>query len=317
MGISVFEEYDVNSYKVSIVESIKENNIKKVFLNLADTSLLASLIKKQFGDSIKVILCSHGNESGDFLHQSVRFKPFLPWIKRVTSPWRLGRILQKELEFRLAYFDLILTVSEIEYALEYWLGAKHAFYVPRIFKPDYIPWNPVNGRLGFISDLSHYPNYYGISSLCKAISEQPDLHNIEIRLVGKHCKNVDDLLEQYTFLSFVGYLDDAELRTEASTWMYYLNLVFYFSKGVSTKMAKGMNWGLPVISTIAGNRGYIFKQGGVVTATTPHQLAKIIKHRAFDRAMAKEDKDNVLLAVESYKDINKIMDDLYPVIEKL
>lgn len=33
--------------------------------------------------------------------------------------------------------------------------------------------------------------------------------------------------------------------------------------------------------------------------------------------MAKDDKDNVLLAVESYKDLNKIMDDLYPVIEKL
>lgn len=30
-----------------------------MFLNLAYTSMLASLIKKQFGDSIKVIICSH------------------------------------------------------------------------------------------------------------------------------------------------------------------------------------------------------------------------------------------------------------------
>lgn len=31
MGISVFEEYDVNSYRISIVESIKEIILKKCF----------------------------------------------------------------------------------------------------------------------------------------------------------------------------------------------------------------------------------------------------------------------------------------------
>ena len=99
--------------------------------------------------------------------------------------------------------------------------------------------------------------------------------------------------------------------------MYFLNPVFYYSKGVSTKLAKGMNWGLPVISTVAGNRGYIFKRGGVITCYNPDEMAKEITDRAFNFDIAKADREQVMHAVDSYKDFSELMKGIYPVINSL
>ena len=229
LGIDIFEDYDLKTYKKPLLEYIRTNNIKKVFINLTNTSAIVKIIKDEYGDMVKVILCSHGNESGDLLHQTVRFRSLLPWIKKITSAWRLGKILQKELEFRIKYFDMILTVSEIEQAIENWMGAKNVFYVPRIFRPNYIAWKPVIGRVGFIADISHHPNYYGLLKLCTVIKEKYPLDKIEVRIIGKPCKNLEKLLKEYNFIKAVGYLDNEQLEKETSTWMYFLNLVFYYS----------------------------------------------------------------------------------------
>jgi hypothetical protein len=317
LGIAVFEDYKKSDYKKRLSDCIRSYGINKVFINLSSASDISKAIKEEFNDNVKVILFSHGNESGDFLHQSVRFKKFMPLIQRVTSAWRLGKVLQSELSYRIHYFDLVLTVSEIEFRIEQWLGAKNIYFIPRIFSREYVPWNPSYGRLGFLSDLSHYPNYYGLLTLCEAIVENGMTEVVHIRIAGKGCVRMKELLSKYKFLHSTGYLDEDALKQEVSTWMYFLNPVFYYSKGVSTKLAKGMNWGLPVLSTEAGNRGYIFKQGGPVTFSTTTDFLKIIGSRLAKRELLIEDRLKVMQAVEAFEDYTIIVNDLCSILEQL
>jgi glycosyltransferase involved in cell wall biosynthesis len=316
-GLDIFEDYHGSDYAPALFEQLERFKISKVFINLANASRVAEVIKKRYGAAVKTIICSHGNESGDFLHQTVRFREFMPWLQRQTAAWRLGKVLQAELTFRLHAIDLVLAVSGIEESIENWLGAKKVFYVPRVFQPHYIKWEPVQGKVGFIGDVSHYPNYYGMLTLCEELIKKPIPENFEICIVGRACTNLDLLKSRFPFIRHTGYLDEPELIKEAGTWMYYLNLVFYYSKGVSTKLAKGMNWGIPVISTTAGNRGYIFKNGGVVTIDGPVGLANAILQKAFDKDEAKRDAENVKLAVQSFADMNEVMNNLYPVLQSL
>lgn len=317
IGIDVYEEYDLGRYEYLLKDEIAKHKIRKVFINLSNAAAISKIIKKYNGKDVKVILCSHGNESGDFLHQSVRFPHLMSPLPRFFSAWRLGRVLQKEVELRNKYLDLVLSVSEIEDSIEKWLGAKETFMVPRVFAPDFISWSPKGGRIGFLSDLSHFPNYNGLLELCEAIRAAKMSPNIEIRVAGKSGRNLDMLIKEFDFISPTGYLSEEELKQEVGTWMYYLNLVFYYSKGVSTKLAKGMNWGLPVLSTQAGNRGYRFKKGGVVTCNNPNEMVEVITSRAFQKESALKDRMEVIKAVEAFSDMNDLMEELYPVIENL
>jgi glycosyltransferase involved in cell wall biosynthesis len=317
LGIAVFEDYAPQDVAASLFKTITENSIKKVFINLSTALSFSKIISEELGSAIKIILCSHGIEGGDMLHNAVRSNRPLSWFQQLTSSYKLGGTLKKELEFRKNYIDLVLTVSEIEVSIEKWMGARKVFFVPRIFSKDFISWIPVKGRLGFVGDLNHFPNYYGLLQLCEAISQKEGRSPISIKVVGKESKNLDALLSKYSFVQSLGYLENDELQSEAATWAYYLNLVFYYSKGVSTKLAKGMNWGLPVISTEAGNRGYIFKQGGVVTCSDAKDMADTIMARVFDLDIVANDRNEVIKAVESFNDLNNIMSELYPLIEDL
>ncbi len=317
LGIDILEDYNPADFGNDLIAQIISQGIKKVFINLTSTSRVAETIKNKFGDSVKTILCSHGIEGGDLLHHSVRFSQLLPKLHRVTSAYKLGRIFQDELKLRLNYFDLILTVSSIEVAIEKWMGAKKVFFVPRVFSESFIKWEPTIGRLGFIGDVSHYPNYYGLLKLCESVSNNKDDLKIVIRVVGKPCRNLDLITAQFPFVEPLGYLSNDKLIIEAATWMYYLNLVFYYSKGVSTKLAKGMNWGLPIISTVPGNRGHEFKSGGVNTVEGVDEILNLVKSRKENMALLEMDKKNVELAVTSSNTYNDIMKTLSPILETL
>jgi len=316
-GLDIFEDYNPDDYQEELLKKIWTNNIKKVFINLSSASAVSKVIKHRYKDEVKIILCSHGIEGGDLLHHSVRFKNLLPKLHSFTYPYKLGKILQNELLFRLKYFDLILTVSEIESAIEKWLGAKKIFFVPRVFSESFIEWKPIIGRLGFVGDISHYPNYYGLLKLCEAIQKSQTDTGITIRIVGKPCRNLTLITDQFTFVKSLGYLDNDKLISEAGTWMYYLNLVFYYSKGVSTKLAKGMNWGLPIISTNEGNRGYLFFNGTVNTINNVDEILQLVKSRTEDIDLLKTDKENIEMAVQSSDTYNDIMNSLYPILESL
>ena len=112
-------------------------------------------------------------------------------------------------------------------------------------------------------------------------------------------------------------MDNAVFEKEAASWNYYMNLAFYYSKGVSTKLAKGIDWGLPVISTTAGNRGYVFRGGNVLTADAPEDIATILEQRLSDPALVQHDRQEIINIVKNTITYQHIMKTLLPIIEKL
>jgi glycosyl transferase family 1 len=317
LGIDVLEGYAPNESKDSLYKVISENNIQKVFINLSTALAFSKTIGDKFGAKVKIILCSHGIEGGDMLHNAVRSDNRLSKFQQFASSYKLGGTLKKELEYRMKYIDLVLTVSEIESAIEKWIGAKKVFFAPRTLKEEFILWDPVMGRLGFVGDLNHFPNYYGLLQLCEAISFQGMGSTISIRVAGKESEQLNSIVAKYSFVHSLGYLDDNQLKAEAASWMCYLNLVFYYSKGVSTKLAKGMNWGLPVISTEAGNRGYVFKEGGVIIANDADEIMSIVQNRMADIKQLETDRNNIALAVKTSNKYDDIMSVLFPLLESL
>lgn len=314
LGIDSYEEYDTESYVASIRNKVAGLGISKIFINLANATDFARVIKQQVNKDLKVILCSHGNESGDFLHLSVRFKERLSFFQRLFAPHRLGKVLQKELEYRLNYVDLVLTVSEIEASIEKWIGAKAVFMVPRVLKNEFIDWNPVGKRVGFIGDISHFPNYYGLLKICEELARLDN--EVELRIVGKDNSNVAELKKKFAFITHLGYLDEKAVVEEAATWNYFLNLVFYYSKGVSTKLAQGLNWGLPVISTTPGNRGYELNKP-IPTFDKPEEMARNIATKLNNKNAVVKDRDDVLYNVQNSCTYQSVMNDLSNVLESL
>lgn len=277
LGLNVYNDYQPGQYARQLEEVIRARKVELVFLNLSNTAPFAALIKAAFGNTVKVILCSHGNESGDYLHEATRFQKMTSFLRSLFSAYALGHMLKKEAAYRQKDLDAILTVSPVEEALENWLGARQVLMVPRTVTTQFLKRKPVAGRVGFIGDLSHAPNYFGIEEVCKAIALLPSNEGvISLRLVGAPAAVGEQLAANYPFVHYLGYMDNAALQKEAESWTYFLNPVFYYSRGVSTKLAKAFGWGIPVITTTIGCRGYVWFKGSPVIAETPAEMAKAI-----------------------------------------
>lgn len=270
IGISAYEDYDLKQYEAALRKKIGEEKIKYVFLNLSNTAPFAKMVKS-IGREVTIILCSHGNESGDFLHETVMHQKYTR-LKKKLAFYNLGKMLVNESECR-QYIDLVLTVSGVEEELEKWIGAKKIYMVPRIIGQEILEEHIIQGRLGFLSDLSHEPNFYGINELCKAIistgGEVP-----EIRLAGGGPERGKLLSEQYNFVEYLGYLPEEALKKELSTWSFALNPVFYYSRGVSTKLGKCLSLGIPVMTTAIGMRGYKWQDGELPFCKTKIEMAE-------------------------------------------
>ena len=87
----------------------------------------------------------------------------------------------------------------------------------------------------------------------------------------------NQLAAKYPFVTYLGYLDNNALETEAATWTCFINPVFYYSRGVSTKLAKALSWGLPVVTTTIGCRGYVWTMGSLNIADTAMEMAIAIQ----------------------------------------
>ncbi len=309
LNLNIYKDYRPEYYRKELTKIIKENNAGIVFLNLSNTASIARIIKEVFDEKVKVILCSHGNESGDYLHEITRFRKRIPFYKSFFSSYKLGRMLKKEAGFRQMDIDAVLTVSPVEEAIEKWIGAKKVLMIPRTIKVETLKRDPIIGRVGFLGDLSHWPNYYGVEELCKALSNIPG-KNIELRLVGSPRTAGDRLAAIYSFVNYLGYLDKAELEAEVSSWAFFLNPVFYYSRGVSTKLAKAFGWGLPVITTSIGCRGYHWKKGNPIFAEDSLELAKKIKELSTDANKINEAAIEIQELVKSTASLEVISNDL-------
>lgn len=311
LGIDAYNLYSAADF----LKELNKLHIKEPVLfafNMTQTMNLTKVAKDKFGDLAKVIMLSHGNESGDFLHNFTRFTSSQPFIARLTSSYKLGELLKKEARLKKDYIDLVLTVSGVEEAIDKWQNAKHTMLIPRVVFPDFIKPHPVKGKIGFIGDMSHYPNYHAIELLANQLMEkQIDVDLVVIGSGGQSLQN------KYPFIRCLGFLEDDTLRTEVSSWALFLNLAFYYSRGVSTKLGKALSLGLPIVSTAIGTRGYRWKEGKLLIGESPTEIADIIKENAFDDIKINNAINQTELIANSTPTYSDILKELKPLINSL
>lgn len=275
-GIENYSMYNVKADKDGLIKFIRGNNVGYVFINMASAVRYARIIKEEFGDAVTVVLLSHGNHSGDFLHLITTPPGRDSFIQRWIKKTRLGFLISTESLFRKKYLDGVITLSETEKQIENWFGARNAVFLPRRLWSSFLQHAPVAGRVGFVGRLDHPPNFQGFQILLDEL-QKAGHEGLEIRLVGAPVANGRQIAEKYSFVNYLGELSDDDLDKEAATWCFFLNPVWWYSTGASTKLSKGISWGIPIITTTAGMRGYEWKQGCLLVADTPLAMCQAMR----------------------------------------
>jgi len=186
---------------------------------------------------------------------------------------RLGMLMATESEFRVKYLDGVVALSETERQIENWFGGKRVVFLPRRLYKDFLDHAPVKGRIGFVGRLDHPPNLQGVSILFDEL-EKSDHSGLKIRVVGAPESFGRELQQRYPFIEYLGELSDEALEKEIAGWSVLLNPVWWYATGASTKLSRAISWGVPIISTTAGMRGYEWKEGRLIVADSPGQMAE-------------------------------------------
>jgi glycosyltransferase involved in cell wall biosynthesis len=137
---------------------------------------------------------------------------------------------------------------------------------------------------------------------------------LSIRLVGAPESWGKDLQRQYPFIEYLGELSDTDLEKEVASWSVFLNPVWWYSTGASTKLARAISWGVPIVTSTAGMRGYDWKQGALLVADTPAEMASVLLKVANDPALVRHWADQTrLIAVNgpSEEDLALLIKGLY------
>lgn len=249
LGLEVFSLYDFKDIAIELSKVIIRDNVNLVLINQISLSPIIPHLKRLLTPSVKFICLSHGNESGDYLHDITYYSH--PSILR---QWRMGSLIANESRFFKNYLNGLIVISEHEATINSWLGAKQIFYLPRLLQNEFINHQPVSGVIGFVGTLNHLPNQQGIRLLSDELVKQS--FSGTLRLVGLPEAIGLELETKYPFIKYCGALNDRALVEEVSGWCVFLNPVFWLSRGSSTKLRQALNWGLPSLSTPAGSRGY-------------------------------------------------------------
>lgn len=266
LGIEVYSLYEIKDYAKDLVALIVREHIKVVLFNQLNLAHWVSSLKGAVPADVKFIGLSHGNESGDYLHEITTAKS-----ASLVQTWRLGRLLVKEKYIFQQLLHGLITISKNDQAINQWLGAQQQLFLPRILSPDFIRWSPVGQVIGFVGTLDHLPNLQGISKVAEVLKRRG--FQGQLRLVGHPASTGTALAKKYPFITYRGALSPENLLKEAESWSIFLNPVFWYSRGSSTKLAQGINWGLPVISTPAGTRGYALADDTLISADhTPEKF---------------------------------------------
>lgn len=218
-----------------------------VFFNQVDTAPAA--VDLRAASRVRpLVLLSHGAKIVDELHAAR--------LGAATLPDRtLGATLRRESELRAA-FDHVFTLSAEECIFESWLGARSVSWLPRIVPSDPLDWQPVAGRVGFVGTLDHPPNLAGLRDVLTELRQAPPA--LRVRLVGGSAQTGRRLAAEFPCIDYLGQLDQAALRAEARSWCCFLHPLFLLARGCSTKLSQALGWGLPVLTTQVGCRGYRF-----------------------------------------------------------
>ena len=292
LHIEAYELYDVDNWLSEIINAINRDNIKLVFFNQVNLAHWSEKIKTGVSRDVKFIGLSHGNESGDYLHYVTQAKE-----TSFLKTWRLGKLIVKEKAIFSKFLDGVITISDNETYIDQWLGAQNVFYLPRILKQNFIYWKPVPNTIGFVGTLNHLPNQKGIELL--SVELQKSGFKGTLKLVGGPEYAGRALEQQYSFIKYCGFISSEQLVKEAATWCIFLNPVFWYARGSSTKLSQALNWGLPVASTLAGIRGYDLANNAIyIENNRPAALAKMIVDTLVSeeqlKALKQASADNVL-----------------------
>jgi glycosyltransferase involved in cell wall biosynthesis len=257
------------SFKKRISDLIKNKKPKYIFLNNSESASLAPYLRNK-GFQGKIIYLSHGVEITDVLN-NLRLAPSCIPSKHQGSVW-LGNLLKWELRIRDA-LDGVICVAETDLVFEDWLGAKKQLFLPRQILINEFKWNPKRHRVGVVATLNHGPNLHGLQVFGNQLK---NYSKIEVRLVGGPEKDGRQLASQYKGITYLGPISNHELKKEAQSWCAFINPIFCYARGVSTKVATALGWGLPVFTTPMGARGYRWDEEALPFSRSPEELIKRI-----------------------------------------
>lgn len=252
------------------IESVRPDY---VFLNQCNLAGLAAKLRAYIPKDCKIVLLSHGLESTDLLHL-IRTSRYLPLSSRIrpTPASALGCELLSESAFR-GDIDLVLVLSPSDVVLEQWVGAQRVAWLPRIVVGKPLDWRPTGNRIGYLGTLDHAPNLDGLVKVLGAL-EKRDTRQLRVRVVGRPPTIGQWLTQSFRSVDYLGSLDDSGLAEEASSWNAMIHPQFYCARGCSTKLATGIGWHIPIITTELGYRGYEWEKGNFVVASTAEDFAE-------------------------------------------
>jgi len=306
VGLGAYELYG-RSLADGVLQAVERTGATLVALNQVYL-LPAAREMRARGAKVRTVVLSHGNETGDFLHEVVRGGA-AGW-RRVRAQAQLGKMLYEE---SAGFMDVdgVLCLSETERQIDQWLGADAVEVVPRTWTPDFLEWTPVQGRIGFVGALNHLPNVEGIGRVLDALSEM-NAQGVEVRIVGGG--GGADLAERFAGATCLGWLTDEELLEEARTWSLFLNPIWWYARGATTKLAQAIAWGLPLATSTPGKRGYEWGKGELLMTETPEAMAAAAARVAESPEIASALADEVKRVAQSGPSLKEIAQRVRPVL---
>jgi glycosyltransferase involved in cell wall biosynthesis len=274
LRLDAYHLYDVDAYEGPLCREIEKQGATYVFINKSELLKFSALIRKKFGTRVQVVIMSHGNETYDLLHEYSGEFSRITGFTRIRELLRMGLNLYAESYYRIRYVDLVCAMSNEETAVEKWLGSRHVLFLPRLVEERAIQWVPNLHYVGYVGTLNHTPNFIALEKTLTEIEKQKE-PTLRFRLVGGPTELGRQLADRYAFVDYLGKLSDAELEEEVQQWAFFLNPIYWYSRGASMKLAKAIGWGLPIVTTQAGRRGYSWKNGSLLE--TPDDAPAFVK----------------------------------------
>jgi len=287
-----------------IVRSVQQRPVDYVFLNQEFLAPVAPAIRPRLPGGCRIVVLSHGAEITDLLH-SVRLRHRLPLSRRLlpTPALLLGRVLASEQALR-EEIDAVCTIAPFDAELERWFGARRVAWLPRLIKPSPLDWRPAGDRLGFVGTLDHGPNLEGLVQTLDALARTPG-SPVRVRVVGGPPALGRWLAGKYGPVDYLGTLDDSALADEAASWNVFLHPIFCLPRGSSTKLAVGIAWQIPIVTTAEGRRGYLWDDGTLPEANGADDFVRICR-ALLDPAAAQEAQRDVARVAASSPSLARV-----------
>jgi hypothetical protein len=121
----------------------------------------------------------------------------------------------------------------------------------------------------------------------------------ELRFVGGPKSVAEKFAQAYPNVTYLGPLNDQDFSREVATWCGFVQPLFCYARGCSTKLAVGLGLEIPTITTPAGARGYTWKEGSVSLGETPRELVDWALKLAHDQSAREQARMEIQRAARS------------------